>query len=198
MNKFTFQIKNSELDIPRVLKYLETEERTSYTVFDPRFVGFEGIGLTSFSGSNLDALRIEQKVSMDRKVNEAMVNWQLMTERTKHVHGIVAELFDRLKFKPMRARFAIIHPRNVIKQHTDDYMEEMTRVHWPIITDEKNIMIGDGKRYHFSVGECHAINTNLPHGFVNGSDDCTRIHLIINFDVPFIELVKHAETGLFK
>lgn len=198
MNPFTFQIKNTELDIPRMLDYLDTEERTPYTVFDPKYKGFEGIGLTSFAGSDLDALRIEQEVSMDRKVNAAEKNWQLMYTPTKHVHGVVAELFDKLKFRPMRARFAIIHPRNVIKTHTDDYMEKMTRVHWPIITDEKNFMLNGAKRHHFAVGECHAINTNLPHGFINSSDTVTRIHLIINFDVEFEQLREHSETGLFK
>jgi hypothetical protein len=204
--KFCFEISNSSIDISQCISYLNSETWSSYTQFDEKYQGFYGIGLTSFEKSDspeLDSLKIYQDISRTRNKKESDINWQLMTNHTHHVHDYIKELFDRFKFLPHRARFAKIDPGKKIALHTDDYTENITRVHWPIITNSDNIMLGhnlDTKkidRYYFESGKCYAINTNVLHGVINNST-LARVHLIVNFGISFEELKSHAKSGLFK
>lgn len=204
-SNFCFEIENTALDLSLCKEYLSREPWTDYLRFGEKYEGFFGIGLTGFADSaepEIDSLSIYQSVSRVRADKPSDVNWQLMTVPTKHVHGYVGEIFSRFKFTPHRARFAKIDPKRKIGLHTDDYMEGMTRVHWPISSNPQNSMLGYNKdtrkidKYYFEPGHCYAINTNVVHGFINDSDE-ERIHLIVNFDIPFEQMKEHITTGLF-
>lgn len=200
---FCFEVANSAIDIEKSIDYLNREDWTSYKEINEQYDGFYGIGLTCDSKSqtpDLDSLMVHQAIS--RRSKKSDNNWQLMTDHTRHVHGYVAELFSKFKFLPHRARFAKIDAGKKIGMHTDDYMENMTRVHWPIVTNDDNYMLGYNEhtkkidRYNFKVGHCYAINTNVLHGFINRSS-ISRIHLIVNFDISFDELKYYTNSGLF-
>jgi hypothetical protein len=203
-DKFCYEVQNSAIDIDKCIDYVNTEDWQSYLQFGEKYAGFHGIGLTAKEDSptpELDSLMIYQDVSR-HSGPKAETNWQQMTTPTRHVHGYIQQVFSRFKLVPHRARFAKIDPGKKISLHTDDYMENMTRVHWPIITNSKNYMLGYNSttrkidKYNFEVNKCYAINTNVVHGFINDSTE-SRIHLIVNFDVHFDQFKIYAENGLF-
>ena len=203
---FCFEIFNSSIDVQKCIDYLNNEDWESYTQFDESYQGYHGIGLTSASNSitpDLDSLMIHQKIARHRTDDKEIFNWQIMTDPTRHVHGYVKEIFSKFTLIPHRARFAKIDPDSNIALHTDDYTENVTRVHWPIITDDNNYMLGLNQdtrkidRYNFKSGKCYAINTNILHGVINRSN-IARIHLIVNFNVSFQEFKHYAKDGLFK
>jgi hypothetical protein len=203
-DKFCYELSNSSIDINRCIEYLKDEKWYSLgEEFDEKFSGHHGIGLTATSDSStphLDSFTPYQDIS--RKPDIVEKNWQLLTTPTESVRGYMKEVFDRFKFIPHRARFAKIDPGQKIGMHVDTYMENMTRVHWPIITDPEAYMLGYNEdtrkidRYNFEVEKCYVINTNVVHGVINRSS-ISRIHLIVNFDISFEELKKHKEYGLF-
>jgi len=203
-NDFCFEIQNSSIDIDKCKQLIDNCGWTAYTHFDPKFEGYYGIGLTGFSGSTdieLDSLKIYQDISRKADKNANILNWQKMSTRTKNVTGYLEEFFNNLKFAPQRARFSKIDPGKSIALHRDDYMENMTRVHWPIYSMPGNIFFNYNEknkkidRYFLKPGHCYAINTNLLHGIVNNSSD-PRIHLIINFDINFEKLKGFCQEGL--
>lgn len=203
-DKFCFEMFNSSIDIDRCIDYLNREEWQACSQFGEQYSGHYGIGLTAADDSEtprLDSITPFQSIS--RRPDKVEKNWQLLTKPTDAVHGYIKEVFDRFKFVPHRARFARIEPGQKIGLHIDSDMEHMSRVHWPIITDPESIMLGYNEstkkmsKYHFEVGKCYAINTNVVHGVINRSN-ISRIHLIVNFDIPFEELRHHANTGIFK
>jgi len=203
-SKFCFEIFNTEINLKNCIELVNQTDWFSYENFDKKYEGYHGIGLTGFENSaniELDSLTIYQEISRKTDNDKSEINWQNMSARTKNVKGFMIDFFDNLKFKPQRARFSKIDPGKSISLHRDDYMENMTRVHWPVISSPENIMFNYDEenkkidRYYLEPGRCYAINTNLLHGIKNNSN-ISRVHLIINFSVPFEKMKEYSSKGL--
>ncbi len=114
------------------------------------------------------------------------------------------EIFNSLSLKPLRARFSKMQPRSSVPRHIDDFSENVTRVHWPIVTDEKNVFCfysGNKlvEKVHMPVGKCFAIDSTVPHAFFNFSEKVERVHLVINFGISFKEFKAWSQVNpLFK
>jgi hypothetical protein len=202
-NNFCYEILKSSIDIEKCISLIEDCGWFSYEKFDNKFSGYYGIGLTGFENSDdieIDSLKIYQDISRNPTEKET-INWQQMSTRTKNVKGYIEDFFNNLKFPPQRARFSRIDPGKSIALHRDDFMENMTRVHWPIHSLPGNVFFNYDdttkkiNRYFLKPGHCYAINTNLLHGIVNHSSE-PRIHLIINFNISFEEMKQHIEGGI--
>lgn len=188
-----FQLPASNgLNLEKIQSYLSNKAWVDYSEYGHDFNGYSGIGLTSRSKSSEhinDSVKVPQSVGTFQKELENY-NWQAISAWNENVSDYMKDLFERLNLKPLRARFSKIEPRSTVPRHIDDYSENITRIHWPVTTDEKNMFCfysGDAlvEKVHMEVGSCYAIDTSIPHAFFNFSKVTERIHLIINFPMSF-------------
>lgn len=176
----------------KIKTYLNSKVWLNYSEYGSEFVGYSGIGLTSRSSSHehiADSVKVPQPVGTFKRDMECY-NWQEISVWNENVSDYMKELFQSFTLTPMRARFSKMEPRSAVPRHIDDYSESITRVHWPIITDEKNIFCfyNEDKlveRVHMTVGSAFAIDTSVAHAFYNFSKVTQRVHLIVNFPMSF-------------
>lgn len=197
---------NAVLDEARLVSYLETHRWTDYNEMGEAFVGYQGIGLTSRSEKPEhinDALEVLQSVG-DFEQASADYNWQAIDVWNQNVTDYVETVFKSLNLRPLRARFSKLQPRSTIPPHVDEFSENITRLHWPIVTDDKNFFcFYDESRVIEKVpmlpGRCYAVDTSKRHGFINFSKKVERIHLIINVGMGFQDFSKWLSgNSLFK
>lgn len=200
-SNFWFQLPESaSIDPSLLVDQLSSREWTSYEEYGAGIEGYSGIGLTSRSASPEhinDSVAIPQSVGtfeLDGKAAEQWsgVNWQELSVWNPNVTGVLESLFKSMALKPLRSRFAKLDPRTVIPPHIDDHSSTITRLHWPLVTDEKNFFcFYDSsrvvERVQMEAGKCYAVDTSVRHGFMNLSKSTKRIHLIINVGMGFSE-----------
>ncbi len=198
--------ERSQLQVDRFAAYLKNQKWTDYNDLGEAFSGYQGIGLTSRSENPEhvdDALEVLQSVGTFEQKG-ADYNWQEIAVWNKNVSEYVEDVFRNLNLAPLRARFAKIMPRTSIPAHVDEFSENITRLHWPIVTDEKNIFCFYDEsrvieRVQMVAGHCYAVDTSRRHGFTNFSRTTERIHLIVNVGMGFNDFAKWiAKNNLFK
>lgn len=186
--------------------YLEQRTWIDYRETGESLQGYYGIGLTSRSSAPEhlhDSLSVPQDLGKIKAEGTPDFNWQEISTWNANVEEYIAEVFNRLALKPLRARFSRLSPRTEIPAHTDDYSENITRIHWPIITDEKNFFCyysGDKitERIQMKAGNAYAVDTSVKHGFFNFSRSVERVHLIVNVGLGFSEFCEWIqENSLF-
>lgn len=207
-SKAWFELPESaSLDIGRIETYLKRRTWTNYQDIGESFSGYHGIGLTSRSENPEhvnDALEVLQSVGTYESDESKSYNWQAIGVWNSNVEDYVKEVFQNLNLAPLRSRFSKLQPRTSIPPHVDDYSDRVTRLHWPIVTDEKNFFcFYDDQRViekvHMKVGRGYAVDTAHRHGFINFSKSVERIHFIVNVGMPFAEFSEWIKTNdLFK
>lgn len=169
------------------------------------YTGYAGVGLTSRSNSPEhlnDSLDIHQPIKVEIPEKTAEYNWQAISVWNENVTGPVRSLFERFNLPPLRARFAKLGPRVSVPPHVDDYSENITRIHWPIVTDDKNFFCFYSSasarkpmiRLNMLEGSAYAVNVRRPHGFINFSEKTERVHLIINVGMSYEEFSKWIQS----
>jgi hypothetical protein len=85
-----------------------------------------------------------------------------------------------LTHNAFRTRIMIMHPRKCYSIHNDWSL----RIHLPIITNEQCWMIWPKKSecYQLTEGNVYWTDTREYHTFINGSQDHTRVHLVLCVD----------------
>ena len=83
--------------------------------------------------------------------------------------------------EPKRICLNLMKAHGVIPEHTDFmyHYDHTTRVHLPIVTDEKVVFTFPDGDLHMFEGEIVEFNNSVPHSGVNDSDN-DRYHLIID------------------
>jgi hypothetical protein len=81
----------------------------------------------------------------------------------------------------IREHFVMLAPKRQIENHIDDFplMHTCHRIHIPIQTSTEVTFIVNGKNYNIENGQAFLLNTDMPHGVLNDSDQY-RIHYIID------------------
>lgn len=204
---YWFQLPESNaVDTEKALAYLNQKSWVDYAEYGNDFGGYSGIGLTSRSDKPEhvnDSVEVLQSVGSYEK-SLAEFDWQSISVWNHNVSEYMEIIFKELNLKPLRARFSKMQPRSTVPRHIDDFSENVTRVHWPIITDDKNVFcFYEGnklvEKVHMPVGQCFAIDSTVPHGFFNFSKVTERIHLVINFGMNFQEFREWIKVNeLFK
>lgn len=208
-NQNWFQLPESaEIDVAPLLNQFKQHKWTEYEEYGANVKGYSGIGLTSRSASPEhinDSVEIPQSVGTFELGNSGAeqwsdINWQKLSVWNPNVTGALESLFRRMALKPLRSRFAKLNPRTTIPPHIDDYSENITRLHWPLITDEKNYFcFYDSarviERVSMEVGKCYAVDTSVRHGFMNLSKVTERIHLIVNVGMSFNDFRAWCQTN---
>lgn len=198
---------SAALDVRRVEAYLNGRAWTDYQDIGESFSGYHGIGLTSRSEKPEhvnDALEVLQSVGSFETDDSKTYNWQEIGVWNANVEAYIQEVFQNLNLPPLRSRFSKLLPRTTIPPHIDDYSDRVTRLHWPIVTDEKNFFcFYDDERViekvNMKVGRGYAVDTSRRHGFINFSRSVERIHFIVNVGIPFAEFSKWIQhNDLFK
>ncbi len=106
---------------------------------------------------------------------------------TSHMQNFpaVKTLLGLLQCPVMTVRLLNLKAGAVVKQHRDydlSYEKGETRLHFPVITNDRVEFYVNNCRVIMQPGECWYINANLPHSVANyGSTD--RIHLVIDCQV---------------
>ncbi len=182
----------NNLDIEKMRSYLHNKKWVDYSEYGTDFSGYSGIGLTSRSNNPehiTDSVKVPQSVGTFQTEMENY-NWQAISVWNENVSDYMKDFFQSLTLQPLRARFSKMEPRSTVPRHIDDYSKNITRVHWPIVTDDKNMFCfynGETliEKIHMEAGSCFAIDTSVAHAFYNFSKVTQRIHLIINFPMSF-------------
>lgn len=208
-NKNWFRLpKSAAIDVEKVIASLKDRNWVNYAEYGAGVAGYSGIGLTSRSNKPEhinDSVEIPQSVgSFDRDSKGSNewenTNWQELSVWNANVTDEIQSIFSRMKLKPLRARFARLAPRTVIPPHIDDHAETITRLHWPLVTDQKNFFCfyDDSRvveRVHMEVGHCYAVDTSVRHGFMNLSKHVERVHLIVNVGMGYLEFRQWCESN---
>lgn len=199
--------ESAALNVDRFEGYLKRRQWTDYQEIGESFSGYHGIGLTSRSEKPEhvnDALEVLQSVGSYESDESKAYNWQEIGVWNANVQDFVKEVFQNLNLPPLRSRFSKLQPRTTIPPHVDDYSDRVTRLHWPIVTDEKNFFcFYDDQRVvekvNMKVGRGYAVDTARRHGFINFSKSVERVHFIVNVGMSYAEFSKWIQTNdLFK
>lgn len=103
--------------------------------------------------------------------------------RNNKVKGPVASLLDQFKSPLARVRLAYLAPNFSIKPHVDYDPSYITRIHIPLITNEKCTVSvyknNNINRKHLAPGRVYFLNSGHKHSAENNSE-FSRIHLIVD------------------
>jgi aspartyl/asparaginyl beta-hydroxylase (cupin superfamily) len=85
---------------------------------------------------------------------------------------------------PLQRMLGCIMPGHEIPSHQDWQCEQwLCRVHIPLTTNPKAVMIMDDGEHHMDVGKCYRINTEAKHALRNDGN-IPRIHLMFDVRMP--------------
>lgn len=117
-----------------------------------------------------------QQHRLNGEIRPAMVTdlaWQGFGDRTESlVQALASETFGRM--------LSVVMPGHWIDPHVDVIDGALTRVHVPILTNDRAFMVVDGVSYGMSPGLAYTLDTRAVHS-VKNYGDTPRIHLM--FDV---------------
>jgi hypothetical protein len=84
------------------------------------------------------------------------------------------------KHNGFRTRIMVMPPRQCYSIHADP----TPRIHIPIITNDQCWMVWPTKSSCFQLkeGNVYWTNTKIPHTFINGSKDESRVHIVMCID----------------
>lgn len=89
------------------------------------------------------------------------------------------ELFNQFStnFIIYRSRFLETDPSHVLPDHSDG--PDTFRIHFPIITDPRCIVLFGNEEYHLNISDClYIMNTEKNHSIQNNSN-ISRVHLVL-------------------
>jgi hypothetical protein len=108
----------------------------------------------------------------------------LYNKRNEYVKGPLEAILDMFGPEVKRVRFAVVMPGFSIKPHIDYDPSYITRIHYPLITNDKAhigfIKKNQEERYHIKAdGHFYFLNTGVKHWAENFGNN-PRLHLIID------------------
>ena len=124
-----------------------------------------------------------QQRRVDAQLRPAMVNDLAWHNFGAHTDALVAELSALLP--PGTATYnrmlSVVMPGHGIAPHRDEQPPEwLTRVHVPLTTNDRAVMVMAGQDHHLPVGSAFLVNTTVEHS-VRNDGPTPRIHFM--FDV---------------
>ena len=183
-----FQLEET-IDAEWYLNQIDHDKWIDYKNLTDKSSGYYGISLMQKENSStpeLDSLSVFD--DDDSKVN---IIREDIPEGFKH--------FLKLFTVPIsKARLAKITSKGLLPPHIDTGYEEITRLHWPLQTNDKSYWhwYENKKRIdtlHLKSGFGYAMNTNVMHS-VQNKGMLDRIHLILNVDMSYNRLLTNRDS----
>lgn len=80
-------------------------------------------------------------------------------------------------------QFSLLLPNSKILPHIDEgeLFENSHRIHVVLKTNNKTEFIVNDESYYFSEGTVFELNNQCTHSVINHSEECERIHLIVDY-----------------
>jgi hypothetical protein len=138
--------------------------------------------------ASIDFALWPQQHRVDERLRPAMVKdlgWQGFGERTdalvRHLGHAVLHLYKCQGGDADNRMLSVVMPGHSIPPHVDEQQPNwLTRVHVPLQTNPKAVMVLAGEEQHLEVGAAYLIDTRVEHAIRNDGPT-PRIHFM--FDV---------------
>jgi len=122
------------------------------------------------------------------------------TEFYSWVPNNLRQFMDNIPYKSWFWTIVFLKPHQQLPIHVDTRLDvpthNMTRLHWPIKTNEfcEMIWFEDDRttiieKAYLEANKCYAVNVVVPHTVTNNSGK-ERIHLLCNIDIPYLNFIK--------
>ena len=110
-------------------------------------------------------------------INKKVIDTQL----GKSIENILVKILKYYpKTKLSKTMLTLLPPKTKVKEHIDGgILENVHRIHVPIVSNKECIFNIDKKDYYFKEGYCFEFDNTRSH-YVNNQSNNSRIHLIID------------------
>lgn len=166
-----------QFDVARLLRDLETAERvgTRLTHHTPSVHdgGWSAIPLVSVNG--------EQDLSALKTYKRGRFEKTSVVEECPYFN----EIIDSFKCSKRRVRLMRLEPQRRVLPHQDPdqtWAMGITRIHIPIVTNDKVEFVHDGQQVVMKPGELWYLDFSQFHSVANLGDE-PRVHLVLDLEV---------------
>jgi hypothetical protein len=153
-------------------------------------------GLSHVPGSITPELDVVDNIESNEDVNKNTLDFILNDNLPSTVEAFINKLQG--PYSTGKVRFSKLMPDVTMPWHVDLNCENITRVHIPIITNNKSNYFykdtnGIINSIHLTAKSVYALNVNYPHTIRN-KGTTPRIHMIVNVNTNYENYIHYANT----